>query len=197
MAFAMEPDQIGKFCNSFKSFYNSKNQGYVDLELHNKFDNKALHNVGFTEGTVLALWSGLLKRSNPTAPRNCTPFAFKELMPINMNEKSRSLIITMINQKGSLSQSSDEIKAKAKQDIATPRDFHEIVFQLKAFLALLEHCHKEDQRICPTHQTEQHLLQRMLVQQQTLPNKSLVDGLLPLPAFLGVLPKSRQKGRSR
>jgi hypothetical protein len=130
MAFVMEPDYIGKFCNSFKSFYNSKNQGYVDLELHNKFDNKALHNVGFSEGKVLALWSELLKKSNPTAPSNC-------LMPINMNGKSRSLIITMINQKGGLSQSSDKIKAKAKQDIATPRDYHEMVFQLKAFLALL------------------------------------------------------------
>ncbi len=33
MASKMEPDH--KFCNSFKSFYNSKNQGYADLELHN------------------------------------------------------------------------------------------------------------------------------------------------------------------
>jgi hypothetical protein len=61
MASATEPDCIGEFCNSFKSFYNSKNQGYADLKLHNQFDNKALHNVGFAEGTVLALWLGLLK----------------------------------------------------------------------------------------------------------------------------------------
>ncbi len=138
MASEMEADHVGKFCEYFKSFYNSKNQGYADLELHNQFDNKALHNVGFTEGTVLALWSGLLKRSNPTAPSNCTPFAFKELMPIIMNQKLQSLIITMINQKGGLSQSLDEIKAKAKQDIAAPSNYHEMVFQLKAFLALLE-----------------------------------------------------------
>jgi hypothetical protein len=70
--------------------------------------------VGFAEGTVLALWSGLLRRSNPTATSNCTPFAFKELTPINMNQKSRSLIITTINQKGGLSQSLDKVKAKAK-----------------------------------------------------------------------------------
>jgi hypothetical protein len=72
-------DQTGEFCNSFKSFYNSKNQGYADMELHHQFDAKNLQNVGFAEGTVLAMWWGLLKRSNPMAPSNCTPFAFQEL----------------------------------------------------------------------------------------------------------------------
>jgi hypothetical protein len=138
MASAMKADHIGEFCNSFKSFYNSKNQGYADLELHNQFKDKALQNVGFAEGTVLPLWSGLRKQSNPTAPSNCSPLVFKELTPINMNQKSRSLIITMINQKGGLSQRLDKIKAKAKQDIAASSDYHEMVFQLKAFLALLD-----------------------------------------------------------
>jgi hypothetical protein len=36
----------------------------------------------------LALWSGLLKRSNPPAPSNCTPFAFHKLQPTNMNQKA-------------------------------------------------------------------------------------------------------------
>ena len=130
MASATEANHVHKFCDSFKSFYNSKNQGYTNLELHNQFDNKALHNAGFAEGTVLVLWLGLLKRSNPTAPSNCTPFAFKELMPINMNQKSCSLIITMINQKGGLSQTLDKIKAKTKQDIAAPSNYHKMVFQL-------------------------------------------------------------------
>ena len=55
MASLMEAHHVGKFCNSFKSFYYNKNQGYTDLELHNQINNKALHNVGFAEGTVLAL----------------------------------------------------------------------------------------------------------------------------------------------
>ncbi len=66
MASATESDQIGTFCNSFKLFYNSKNQGYTDLELHHQFNAKDFQNVGFAKGTVLALWLGLLKRSNPT-----------------------------------------------------------------------------------------------------------------------------------
>jgi hypothetical protein len=138
MASATEPDQSGEFCDSFKSFYNSKNQGYADMELHHQFDAKNLQNVGFAEGTVLAMWSGLLKRSNPTAPSNCTPFAFRELQPMNMNQKSRSLICTMINQKGGLAQSAEEIKKKAKQNIEAPSDYNEMIFQLKAFVALIE-----------------------------------------------------------
>jgi hypothetical protein len=32
------------------------------MELHHRFDAKDFHNVGFAEGTVLALWSGLFKQ---------------------------------------------------------------------------------------------------------------------------------------
>jgi hypothetical protein len=88
MASATKSDRIGIFCNSFSSFYNSKNQGYADLELHHQFNGKDFRNLGYAEGTVLALWSGLFKRSNPTAPSNCTPFASRELQPMNMNQKS-------------------------------------------------------------------------------------------------------------
>ncbi len=34
IASTMEPDHIGEFCDSFESFYNSKNQVYTNLELH-------------------------------------------------------------------------------------------------------------------------------------------------------------------
>jgi hypothetical protein len=57
------------------------------MELHHQFDAKGFHNVGFAEGTVLVLWSGLLKISNPTAPSNCTPFTFQELQPANIKPK--------------------------------------------------------------------------------------------------------------
>ncbi len=106
--------------------------------IHHQFNAKDLQNVGFAEETVLALWSGLFKRSNPTVPSNCTPFAFRELQPMNMNQKSQSLICTMINQKGGLTQSAEEIKAKAKQEVAAPEIFNEMLFQLKAFVALIE-----------------------------------------------------------
>ena len=44
----------------------------------------------------------------------------------------------MVNNKGGVSQSSEELKAKAKQDITAPGDYHKMIFQLKAFLTLLE-----------------------------------------------------------
>jgi hypothetical protein len=144
MASATEPDQIGKFFDSFKAFYNSNNQDYADMELHHQFDTKDFQNMGFAEGTVLALWSGLLKRSNPTAPSNCTPFAFCKLQPANMNQKAQLLICTTINQKGGLAQSAEEIKAKAKQEVLAPGDYNKMLFQLKAFVALIEILFWED-----------------------------------------------------
>jgi hypothetical protein len=44
----------------------------------------------------------------------------------------------MINQKGGLAQSAEEIKKKAKQNIEAPLDYNEMIFQLKAFMALIE-----------------------------------------------------------
>ncbi len=138
MASAVDHGIQSKYAESFKAFYNSKNHGYADMELHHQFNPKGFHNVGFEEGTVLVLWSGLLKRSNPTAPSNCTPFAFQELQPANMNQKSRSLICTMINQKGGLAQNAEEIKMKAKQDVAAPNDYTKMIFQLQEFVALIK-----------------------------------------------------------
>ncbi len=44
----------------------------------------------------------------------------------------------MINQKGGLSKSTEEIKAKAKQELLAPKNYNEMLFQLKAFVALIE-----------------------------------------------------------
>jgi hypothetical protein len=92
--------------------------------------------VGFAEGTVLVLYSGHLKRSNPTTPSNCTPFAFHELQAAQLHQKSRSLVCTMIKHKGGSTQSAKELKAKAKQDVVAPLDYNEMIFQLKAFAAM-------------------------------------------------------------
>ena len=68
MASAVKNDIQGDYVESFKAFYNNKKHGYADMELHHQFDTKGFHNVGFAEGTVMALWLGLLKRSNSTTP---------------------------------------------------------------------------------------------------------------------------------
>jgi hypothetical protein len=44
----------------------------------------------------------------------------------------------MINQKGGLAQNAEEIKTKAKQDVAAPRDYTEMIFQLQVFIALIK-----------------------------------------------------------
>jgi hypothetical protein len=44
----------------------------------------------------------------------------------------------MLNWKGGLAQSTDEIKTKTKQDVAAPADYNEMLFKLEALLALIE-----------------------------------------------------------
>jgi hypothetical protein len=44
----------------------------------------------------------------------------------------------MINQKGGLAQSAEEIKTKAKQVVAAHADNTEMIFQLQAFVALIK-----------------------------------------------------------
>ncbi len=50
----------------------------------------------------------------------------------------------MINQKGGLAQSAEKIKAKAKQEVLAPGDYNEMIFQLKAFVPLIEILFRED-----------------------------------------------------
>jgi hypothetical protein len=138
MASSVDSKFIGEYTESFKLFFNSKTQGYADLELHHQFEDGGIHNVGFAEGTVLVLYSGHLKRSNPTTPSNCTPFAFRELQAAQLHQKSRLLVCTMINHKGGSTQSAKELKAKAKQDVVVPSDYNEMIFQLKAFAAMTD-----------------------------------------------------------
>jgi hypothetical protein len=168
----------------------------VDLELHHQFDAKDLQNLGFAKGTVLALWSGLHKRPNPTALSNCTPFAFRELQPMNMNQKSWSLICTMINQRGGLAQSTEEIKAKAKQEVLAPKSYNKMLFQLKAFVALIEILFGDKSIMALklqafVRQIKTHNLCRV---GQLLPNESAMDCVYPFPTVLGEL-HSRQRPR--
>jgi hypothetical protein len=138
MASSVDSKFIGEHTESFKSFFNSKTQAYANLELHHLFEERGIHNVGFAEGTVLALYLGHLRRSNPTAPSNCPPFAFQELQAAQMNQKSRLLVCTMITHKGSATHSAEELKAKAKQDVVAPLDYNKMIFQLEAFAAMID-----------------------------------------------------------
>jgi hypothetical protein len=50
----------------------------------------------------------------------------------------------MINQKEGLAQSTEEIKAKAKQEVSAPENYNKMLFQLKAFVALIEFLFGDD-----------------------------------------------------
>jgi hypothetical protein len=44
----------------------------------------------------------------------------------------------MINQMGGLAQNAEEIKTKAKQDVAASKDYTKMLFQLQVFVALIK-----------------------------------------------------------
>ena len=56
MASSTDSEFIGEYTESFKLFFNSKTQGYANLKLHHQFEDPGIHNVGYAEGTVLALY---------------------------------------------------------------------------------------------------------------------------------------------
>ena len=69
MASATDSDHIGKLCDAFKSFYNSKNHGAADIQLHQLMEDKGFGDAVFGEGVSMTLWSGNFTCPNPSAPR--------------------------------------------------------------------------------------------------------------------------------
>jgi hypothetical protein len=60
MASATELDQNGELCNTFKSFFNSKNHSAADIQLHQLMEDKGFSDTVFGEGVSMTLWSGNL-----------------------------------------------------------------------------------------------------------------------------------------
>jgi hypothetical protein len=132
MASATEPDQIGDLCNAFKSFFNSKNHGAADIQLHQLMEDKGFGNAVFGKGVLITLWSGNFTRPNPSAPGVLSPFSFKEMEPFGSSQRKRSLLLSMVlNAKGDLSKSLDEMKALSKVETMVPTDYYGFIYQMK------------------------------------------------------------------
>ena len=139
MASATDSDRHGKLCNAFKSFYNSKNHGAADIQHHQLMEDKGFEDAVFGEAVSMTLWSGNFTRPNPSAPGVLSPFSFKEQEPLGSSQRNRSLILSMImNAKGDLSKSIDDIKASSKVETTVPSDYYGFIYQMKAFRALIE-----------------------------------------------------------
>jgi len=139
MASATEPDQIGDLCNAFKSFFNSKNHGAADIQLHQLMEDKGFGNAVFGKGVLITLWSGNFTRPNPSAPGVLSPFSFKEIEPLGSSQCKRSLLLSMVlNAKGNLLKSLHEMKASSKVETTVPTDYYGIIYQIKTYSALFE-----------------------------------------------------------
>jgi hypothetical protein len=96
MASATELDQTGDLCNAFKSFFNSKNHGVTNIQLHQLMEDKGFGNAVFGEGVLMTLWSGNFSRPNPSAPRVLSPFSFKEMEPLGSSQRERFPLLSMV-----------------------------------------------------------------------------------------------------
>ena len=139
MASATNSNHIGKLCNAFKSFYNSKNHGAADIQHHQLMEDKGFEDAVFGEAVSMTLWSGNFTRPNPSAPGVLSPFSFKEQEPLGSSQRNRSLILSIImNATGDLSKSINDIKASSKVETTVPTDYYGFIYQMKAFRALIE-----------------------------------------------------------
>jgi hypothetical protein len=81
-----ELDQNGELCNTFKSFFNSKNHGATDIQLHQLMEDKGFSDAVFGEGVSITLWLVNFTRPNPLAPEVLSPFSFKEMEPLGSSQ---------------------------------------------------------------------------------------------------------------
>jgi hypothetical protein len=139
MASATNSDHIGELWDACKSFYNSKNHGAADIQLHQLMEDKGFGDAVLGKAVSMTLWSGNFTRPNPSAPGVLSPFSFKEQEPLGSSQRNRSLILSMImNAKGDLSKSINYIKASSKVETTVPSDYYGFIYQMKAFRALIE-----------------------------------------------------------
>ncbi len=55
MASVTNSDQIGELCDAFKSFYNSKNHGTANIQLHQLMEDKGFGDAVFGKGVSMTL----------------------------------------------------------------------------------------------------------------------------------------------
>jgi hypothetical protein len=61
--------------NDFKSFFNSKNHGATNIQLHQLMEDKGFSNVSFSKGLTISLCSGYFNQANPSMPGAFSPFS--------------------------------------------------------------------------------------------------------------------------
>jgi hypothetical protein len=139
MASPTEPDQIGDLCNPFKSFFNSKNHGAANIQLHQLMEDKGFGDAVFGKGVTITLWLGNFTRPNPSAPGVLLPFSFKEMDLLGSSQCKRSLLLSMVlNAKGDLLKSLDEIKTLSKVETTVPTDYYGFIYQMKTYSAVVK-----------------------------------------------------------
>jgi hypothetical protein len=87
MASANDCDRSGELGEGLKFFFNSKNHGSADIQLHHLMQDKGFSNVSFSKCMTISLWLGHFTQGNPLVPEAFSPFSFLEMNPLSNNQQ--------------------------------------------------------------------------------------------------------------
>jgi len=129
-------------------FLNSNNVGMAQYELVHQFKEMSFTDVGFAQGSALALFVGDLLYADTSTPSNFTVFTFHEQEPLSDSYENDFLICQLVQTQGQ-KKSLDIIKASMKQTDLVPTDFNSMGTQLQLFAAACE-IFFGDESVCST-----------------------------------------------
>jgi hypothetical protein len=130
-------DKLEALLATCTRFINLENVGMAQYELIHQFKELGFPDIGFAQGTVLALYIGNFLYSNSSTPRNITVFAFHEVEPLSNSRQKDYLICQLVQTQGQ-KKTLDKIKASLKQTVHIPSDFNSMGTQLQVFAAACE-----------------------------------------------------------
>jgi hypothetical protein len=115
-------------------FINLENIGMAQYKLIHQFKELGFPDIGFTQGTVQALYIGDFLYSDSSTPSNFTVFAFCKVEPLSNSRQKDYLVCQSVQTQGQ-KKMLDEIKALLKQTVHIPSDFNGMGTQLQVFSA--------------------------------------------------------------
>ncbi len=96
MASATDCNYSGELGEGLKSFFNSKNHGVADIQLHHLMEDKGFSDASFIKGMTISLWSGRFTQANPSVTGASSPFSFSEMNPLSNNQHDWLLILSLV-----------------------------------------------------------------------------------------------------
>ncbi len=74
IASATDCNHSGEIGEGLKSFFNSKNHGAANIQMHHLMEDKGFSDIFFSKGMTISSWSGHFTRAIPSVPGAFSPY---------------------------------------------------------------------------------------------------------------------------